>query len=84
MRGVTEHLKADGLFKDGCLSVQLADDEKELKASCKGYEQGFSGRYHDDLTGQTIKDEMVTRARIIKLDLCNKKGVCCAFVARSL
>ena len=75
LRGVTEQLKEDGLLKDdGGFGVQLANGENEIEASCKGPEQGFSGRYHEDLTVQILKDEMVTQERLSELDFSNNKG----------
>ena len=75
LRGVTEQFKEDGLFKDSCFGVQVDDDEKEIGDTCQGPEQRFSGWYRDDLTGQVLKDELVTQARLIELAFFNKKGV---------
>ena len=62
-------------MKQGCFGVQLKDDEEEIRANCQGPEQGFSGRFRDDLTGQLLNDELVLQARRIELQFFNKKSV---------
>ena len=56
-------MRFDGLLKSGCFGVQAADDEAEIEKNLRGPEQGFSGAYRDDLTGQVLKDELVKAAR---------------------
>ena len=75
VKGITEQLMKDKLMKQGCFGVQLKDDEEEIRANCQGPEQGFSGRFRDDLTGQLLNDELVLQARRIELQFFNKKGV---------
>ena len=75
LRGADKQLKDDGLVKNGCVGVHIEDDEKEISDNCQGLEQGFSERYRDDLTGQLLKDRLVTQARLIELAFFNKKGV---------
>ena len=57
-KGVTDQLRADGLLKQGCYGIQVADDDLEVLKSIYGPEQGFSGRYKDNITGQLLKDEL--------------------------
>ena len=45
-----------------------ADDDLEVLKNIYGPEQGYSGRYKDDLTGQLLKDEVVLKARWVELD----------------
>ena len=59
LKGVSDQLRADGLLKQGCYGIQVADDDLEVLKSIYGPEQGYSGRYKDDLTGQLLKDELV-------------------------
>ena len=75
IKGITEQLREDRLLKRGCFGVQIQDDEEEIGANCQGPEQGFSGRFRDDLTGQVLKDELVLQARRVELQFFNKKGV---------
>ena len=62
-------------MKQGCYGIQAADDDLEVLKSIYGPEQGYSGRYKDDLTGQLLKDELVLKARQVELDYFNSKGV---------
>ena len=67
-KGVTDQLRADRLLKQGCYGIQVADDEHEaLKSMCVP-EQGYSGRYKDDLTVELLKDELVVKARRVELE----------------
>ena len=75
LKGVSDQLRADGLLKQGCYGIQVADDDLEILKSICGPEQGYSGRYKDDLTGQLLKDELVMKARRVELDYFNSKGV---------
>ena len=62
LKGVTDQLRADGLLKQGCYGIQVADDDLEVLKSFYGPEQGYSGKYKDDLTGQLLKDELALKA----------------------
>ena len=72
---MTDQLRADGLLKQGCYRIQVVDDEHEALKSIYGPQQGYSGRYKEDLTGQLLKDELVLKARRVELEYCNSKGV---------
>ena len=74
-RLVDDAVGSDRQLKDGCFGVQLEDDEEEIKAACQGPEQGFSGRFRDDLTGQVLHDETVLKARMVELEFFHSKGV---------
>ena len=73
LKGATNQLKADGLLKDGCYGIQVADDDMEVLKSMFRPEQGYSGKYRDDLTGQVLKDELVTKARAVELAYFHSK-----------
>ena len=75
LKGITDQLKTDGLVKDGCYGIQVADDDLEVLKETYGPAQGYSGRYKDDLTGQVLKDSLVAKARAVELEYFNSKGV---------
>ena len=75
LKGVTEQLRSDGLIKQGCYGVQVADDDLEVLKNMYGPAQGYSGRFKDDLTWQLLKDELVLKARAVELQYFNSKGV---------
>ena len=75
LKGITNQLRSERRLKEGCFGVQLEDDEEEIRTACQGPEQGFSGRYRDDLTGQILKDELVLKARMVELEFFHSKGV---------
>ena len=66
LRGVMAQLRADRRLKAGCFGIQALDDD-EVQQTLYGPEQGYSGRYRDDSTGQVLKDELVTAARMKEL-----------------
>ena len=75
LRGASAQLRADGRLKTGCFGVQALDDDNEVHDSLYGPDQGYSGRYKDDLTGQVLRDDLVRAARLKELDYFNRKGV---------
>ena len=52
-------MKTDGLPKNGCCAVQVADDDLAVLRATYGQEQGYSGKRKDDLTGQVFKDDLI-------------------------
>ncbi len=75
LRGVTKQLRSDDLLKDGCFGMQAPDDDAEVLKNTFGPEQGYSGRYRDDLTGQVLRDDLVREARAKELAYFTAKGV---------
>ena len=75
LKGASAQLRADGLLKDGCYGIQVPDEDAEVLRNIKGPESGFSGKYHDDLTGQTLRDDLVKEARATELSYFCSKGV---------
>ena len=65
----------DPALLDQPMLQKALDDDEEAVRSALGPEQGFSGKYRDDLTGQVLKDELVTKARRTELDFFHSKGV---------
>ena len=43
-----DQMKTDGLLKNGCYGVQVADDDLAVLKATYGPEQGYSGKYKDD------------------------------------
>jgi len=76
LKGITEQLKEDDLLKDGCYGIQVPDDDASVLREMYGPAQGYSGKCKDDLTGQTLRDDLVKQARAKELAWFNQKGVC--------
>ena len=72
---MTKQLRRDDLLKSGCYGIQVPDDDAAVERSLMGPAQGFSGQYRDDLTGQVLKDALVTEARAKELLYFHSKGV---------
>ena len=75
LKGIRNQMKRDGLLKNGCYGVQVADDEAEIERQMRGPDQGYSGAYRDDLTGQVLRDDLVKVARAAELAYFNSKKV---------
>ena len=68
-------MRADNLLKDGCFGVQVPDNDAAVEALLRGPDQGSSGRFRDDPTGQVLKDELVREARAKEREFFNSKRV---------
>ena len=75
LKGVRNQLRCDGSLTNGCFGVQVADDDAEVERQTRGPEQGYSGSFRDDLTGQVLKDDLVKIARAAELTYFNSKHV---------
>ena len=75
LRGCAAQLRDDRRLKPGCFGIQALDDEEEIHDNLYGKEQGYSGEYKDDLTGQVLRDDLVVAARMKELEYFMKKGV---------
>ena len=75
LRGVAEQLKEDSLVRDGCFGIQVPDDDAAIEPELRAPQQGFLGRFRDDLTGQVLNDELVIKARAVELSFFHPKGV---------
>ena len=53
----------------------MADDDMAVLEAMYGPEQGYRGKYKDDLTGQVLKDALVLQARAVELAYFNSKRV---------
>jgi len=50
-------------------------DEEDPMSKLRGPEQGFSGQFKDDITGQVLNDELVKQARMVELEYFRAKSV---------
>ena len=73
--GIRDQLKQDGALKNWCYGVQAPDDDAEIEKHLRGPEQGYSGAFTDDLTGQVPRDDLVRAARSAELTYFNSKKV---------
>ena len=74
LTGVRNQLKEDGLLLDGCYGIQAPSEDPEVKKFLRGPEQGFSGKFRDDLNGEILNDKLVREARAKELAFfCSKK-----------
>ena len=67
LKGISDQMRTDGLLRNGCYGVQVADDDLAVLKATYGPEQGYSGKYKDDLTGQFLKDALVLQAKAVEL-----------------
>ena len=63
LKGVTAQARSDRRLKPGCVGLQPPDDEEETHALLHGPDQGYSGKYKDDLTQQVLRGDLVHAAR---------------------
>ena len=85
LRGLTAQLRKDGRITSGCYGMQATEEsllgstngkeEKMAEEQLFGPEQGYSGKYKDDLTKQPLKDVLVKAARAKELEFFCSKGV---------
>ena len=75
IRGVRDQMRADDILKSGCFGMQAKDDDAEVERQMRGPEQGYSGKYRDDLTGQVLRDVWVEKARAAELAYFQSKNV---------
>ena len=69
LKGIRDQMKEDDLLKNGCFGMQAPDDDAEIERQMRGPEQGYSGKYRDDLTGQILRDEWVEKAEAWSLPI---------------
>ena len=61
--GMRDELRYRGILKDGEVGLHSLEDESKEASLAHGPEQGYSGEFKDDITGQVLKDELVREAR---------------------
>ena len=74
LKGVSDELRARGIIKDGEIGLHAVCDEDDPKL-LKGPEQGFTGKFVDDMSGQVLNDSFVAEARRKELEYVTSKGV---------
>ncbi len=77
IEGMLLQMKRTGITKDGEVGLNAVTDDEQDEQDMRGPEQGYSGRFRDDVTGQTLKDELVHEARAKELRYFHDKGVWC-------
>ena len=84
LRGITAQLRADKRLINGCYGIQAKGDSGSESSDAEdevaekhlyGPDQGYSGKFKDDLTGQPLRDDLVKIARAKELDFFCSKGV---------
>ena len=75
IQGTRDQPISDGKIKGGCFGMQAIDDEDLAMNSVFDVNDGYSGKYVDDMTKQVLKDELVLAARQFELEYFNSKGV---------
>ena len=74
IRGIVKELKSRGIIREGEIGLHAVCDE-DAPMETRGPEQGYSGSYKDDMTGQLLKDYLVQEARKKELEYFAAKGV---------
>ena len=74
LRGITDQLHQKGIMKPGEIGLHAVNDEDD-ESIMRGPDQGFSGKFRDDLSGQVLKDSLVAEARQKELEYFASKGV---------
>ena len=75
LKGMSDEMHARGIMRRGELGLHAVDDETTNEPTLKTAEQGYSGKYRDDTTGQVLRDKLVQAARALELEYFNSKGV---------
>lgn len=66
--------RSDGRIEPGCYGVQFADEVSALtKSARQDLAPDIRARFKDDLTGQTLRDDLVKAARVKELEFFNSK-----------
>ena len=77
LNGLINQLEANGEYMHGCFGLQAAVEVPDASPVAKTPENGFSGKYRDDLTKQILRDDLVIEARRKELEYFTSKGVWC-------
>ena len=72
LNGMHNQMLADGVLNVGVVGPVPAEEEQ--RTFTPQSTEGFSGRYKDDLTGQTLRDDLVHEARAKELAFFTTKG----------
>ena len=72
---MTDELRARGIVRSGEVGLHAVTDDAQVDGQLHGPEQGYSGRFRDDLTHQVLRDDLVHEARQKELQYFFSKGV---------
>ncbi len=75
VRGMLAEMRHTGITRPGEIGLNAVTDDAEDERNLRGPEQGYSGAYRDDVTGQVLKDALVKEARDKELKYFYDKGV---------
>ena len=74
IKGMIAEMHHLGIARPGEIGLNAVTDDAEDQRQMKGPEQGYSGTYRDDVTGQILKDELVREAREKELRYFHERG----------
>ena len=60
---MTDELRARGIVRSGEVGLHAVTDDAQADEQLHGPEQGYSGRFRDDLTHQVLLDDLIHEAR---------------------
>ncbi len=63
LRGISRELMERGIIKIGEVGLHSVDDEDSHEHGPRSKQEGYSGKYRDDISGQILKDALVHEAR---------------------
>ena len=75
IKGMISEMRQCGISRPGEVGLNAVTDDAEDERQMSGPEQGFSGKYRDDITGQVLMDVLVQEARAKELKYFHDKGV---------
>ncbi len=75
LRGMTDEVRTRGIARSGEVGLHAVTDDAEVDKQLHGPEQGYSGRFRDDMTHQVLRDDLVHEARQKELQYFTSKGV---------
>ena len=75
LKGISHELHVRGVMKRGEVGLHAVNDEDLQVNHLRGPEQGYSGKFVDDMTKQVLRDDLVREARAKELTYFNDKGV---------
>ena len=74
LRGIHRELQSRGIMTAGDVGMHGLEDADQTHLA-RGIEQGYSGKYLDDISKQVLRDDLVQEARRKELDYFVSKGV---------
>ena len=62
-------------MKDDAVGLHIAEDEDGNAHGIQNFDDRYSGRHRDDMSGQILRDDLVLEARMKELAYFREKGV---------